>query len=147
SATRNGNSWSLNYTFADALPDPTGTYTVSVRAADRVGNRSATTTTTLRVDNAGPTAALSTLDASRQVISDTITISGQVTDTGAAGVNKLEIAFTPVEAIAALPNDMSSDQADTQLNRTWLPVTLAQRGASVSTWSVQIPAKLENEYQ
>src|SRR5262249_28018273 len=62
---------------------------------------------------------------------------------------KLEIAFTPVEQIAALPPDITSDQADARLNRTWTPVTLAQSGAgkATSAWSFQVPAGLEDSYQ
>lgn len=150
-ATRNGNTWSLDYTFPSALVDPTGVYTVSARAVDAVGNQTADSATTgiLRLDVTGPAVALSTLDVERLLITDTVTISGLITDTGTAGIDKLEIAFVPVEKIAALPANATPAQADAQLARTWLPVTVAQRGAGVlqSGWSVQMPAALENEYQ
>lgn len=148
-ATRNGNTWSINYTFVTGLPDPTGTYTVSVRGVDNVGNATADNAAggLLHLDNSGSTATLRVTDAARTVISDTITISGIVTDTGAAGVDKLEVALVSVEQIAALPTDISADQADAQLNRTWLLATVAQRGAGVSSWSIQLPAGLEGEYQ
>ena len=101
------------------------------------------------VDTSGPAVALSTLDAARLLITDTVTISGLITDTGRAGIDKLEMAFVPVAKIAALPANATPAQADAQLARTWLPVTVAQRGAGVtqSGWSLQIPATLENEYQ
>lgn len=150
-ATRNGNNWSIDYAFPSALVDPTGSYTVSVRAADNVGNQSADNAATglLHLDTTGPAVAFSTLDAARLLITDTVTISGLITDTGRAGIDKLEMAFVPVEKIAALPANATPAQADAQLARTWLPVTVAQRGAGViqSNWSIQIPATLENEYQ
>ena len=148
-ATLNGNNWSLNYTFAPGVQEPTGSYTVSVRAVDFVGNRTANNAATgiLRLDTTGPAAALSTVDATRSVITDTITLSGVLTDTGAAGVDKLEVAFVTVSQIAAISNTVSSAQADALLNRTWLPATVTQRGAAVSTWSLPLPFPLENEYQ
>src|SRR4051794_18273819 len=148
--------WAINYTFAAGLADPTGGYTVQVRAADKVGNHTDdnAASDTLLLDAAGPAAALSQLDATRTVISDTLTLGGLITDTAnipasIAGVDKLEIAFTPVEQIAALPTDVTSDQADAQLNRTWLPASVAQRGAGVATsaWSLRVPSGLEDEYQ
>jgi hypothetical protein len=64
-------------------------------------------------------------------------------------IDKLEIAFTPVEQIANLPAGITSDEAEARLNRTWTPVTLAKRGAgqATSTWSFQVPAGLEDTYQ
>src|SRR6185503_8576902 len=39
-ATINVRTWNLNYTFDQALPDPTGAYTVTVHATDNVENSS-----------------------------------------------------------------------------------------------------------
>jgi hypothetical protein len=145
--------WTLNYAFAAGLQDPTGAYTVSVRAVDKLGNQTPDNAVTgiLRLDATGPAAALNIVDATRIVISDTLTLSGVITDTGpsghSAGVDKLEVAFLSVEQIATLPTDISADEADAQLNRTWLPANVAQRGAAVSAWTLQIPAGLEGEYQ
>ena len=118
-ATLTGNNWNLNYTFAAGMADPTGAYTVLVRAVDKVGNHTADNAAsgTLLLDVAGPVAALSQLDSARTVITDTLTVGGLITDTAnipasVAGIDKLEIAFTPVEQIAALPSDITSDQAD-----------------------------------
>ncbi len=154
-ATRSGNSWTINYIFGNALPDPAGVYTVSVRAVDNVGNRTAANGATgiLRLDATAPAVALSATDLARDLITDTITISGIVTDTGpigqSAGLDKVEVTFIPVENIAALPANATQAQAAALLTRTWLPATLTQRGAGVTTttWSLAIPAGLENEYQ
>src|SRR5262249_41008090 len=66
-----------------------------------------------------------------------------------AGLDQLEIAFTPVEQIAALPGGLTSAEAEARLNRVWTPVTVAQRGAGVATttWRFAIPSGLENDYQ
>ncbi len=148
-ATRNGNNWSIAYLFDAGLTDPTGIYTVSVRAIDNASNQTADNAATgiLRLDVTGPVASFSQVDAVRQVISDTLTISGVITDTGDAGVDKLELAFVALEQLAALPANTTGNEADVQINRIWLPVTVAQPGAPVSGWNFTIPTGLENEYQ
>jgi uncharacterized repeat protein (TIGR01451 family) len=103
------NPWALNYalplfgTGKDGIADPTGIYTVTIRARDRVGNETASTdivTRRIRVDNTPPIASLETLDGVT-TISRTIAIGGQVTDTGpvASGVAGLELALVPAEMI------------------------------------------------
>ncbi|MCX6047063.1 MAG: Ig-like domain-containing protein, partial [Chloroflexi bacterium] len=148
-----GNNWSLAYTLND-VADPTGVYTVTVISRDNVGNRTADVRGRLLLDATAPIVSLSQMDATRTVISNTVTISGLVTDTGtipgsSAGIDQVEIAFTPAEQIAALPAGLIGDAAEAQLNRTWVAVTLAQRGAGVATsgWRYQLPAGLEGEYQ
>ena len=63
-----------------------------------------------------------------------------------AGIDKVEIAFTPVKQVATLPAGIAGAEAEDLLNRTWTPVTLAQRGNGVATttWTFAIPAGLEN---
>ena len=149
-AALNGANWSIGYLLNAGLYDPTGAYTVTVQAADSVGNQATPAIAVLRLDARGPEATLSASDTARQAISQTLTIGGVLVDTDSnAGVNTLEIAFTPVEQIAALPAGLTSAQAEAQLNRVWAPVNLAQRGPGVATttWSYPIPAGLENLYQ
>lgn len=149
-ASLNGANWSLDYTLDPGLFDPTGFYSVTVRALDNVDNAATPATGVLRLDVRGPSAVLQPADATRQVISQTITIGGVVSDTESiAGIDKLEIAFTPVAQIAALPAGLTGAEAEAQLNRVWTPVTLAQRGAGVATtnWSYKLPTGLEDLYQ
>jgi hypothetical protein len=149
-ATLSGTNWSLNYLLNAALFDPTGSYTVTVRAEDNLGHLATPATTVIRLDASGPTASLSLIDATRTLITQTLTLNGVVTDTNSnVGLDTMEIAFTPIEQIAALPADLTADEAEALLNRTWLPVTLAQRGPgqATSTWSAAVPAGLEGEYQ
>ena len=149
-ASLSGTNWSINYLLSDGLFDPTGVYSVTVQAQDSVGNVATPLNAVVRLDARGPDAALSLTDATRTVISQTLTLNGVVSDTDSlVGIDKLDIAFTPVEQIAALPTGLTSAQAEAQLNRTWTPVTLAQRGAGMATttWTYQIPAGLEDVYQ
>ncbi len=149
-ASLSGSNWSSNYLLNEGLYDPTGVYSVTVQATDTVGNRATPVKTVVRLDARGPEAALSSTDLARTVISQTITIGGVVSDTNSiVGIDKVEIAFTPIEQIAALPAGLTSEQAEPLLNRTWTPVTLAQRGAGVATttWRFPVPTGLENSYQ
>jgi hypothetical protein len=140
-ATVDGNQWTITYTLPAEVADPTGSYTVNVRAADNVNNRTADTaaTGTLRLDSSGPTATLSATDGQRRVITETITISGVISDT-VAGVDKVEVAFTPIEQVVRDPSFA---------NRPWQPATLAQRGAGVTntTWQIKVPAGIEGQVQ
>ncbi|MCL4830278.1 MAG: tandem-95 repeat protein [Caldilinea sp.] len=150
-AILNGSGWSIDYRFADALLDPTGVYTIQLRATDNVGNRTVNNNAgVLRLDGAAPVATLSDLDAVRQIITQTVTLSGVITDVGPAGAAAVEIAFTPLEQIAALPIDVSNQQAETLLDaggRVWLAGALTPTGAGVAAWSAPVPAGLEGEYQ
>ncbi|MBK8048893.1 MAG: hypothetical protein IPK16_18285 [Anaerolineales bacterium] len=146
----NSPNWNIHYLLDRGLYDPTGAYTVTVEATDNLENRATPAVTVVRLDGRGPDAILRKADATRQVISQTITISGQISDTDSiVGIDKLEIAFTPVEQVVALPPGLTGDEADARLNRVWTPVTLAKRGDGVTktTWSYQIPNGLENIYQ
>jgi hypothetical protein len=148
-AALNGSNWSINYLLDPGLYDPTGAYTVTVGVEDAVGNQAAAAAV-VRLDAQGPNATLNDGDATRKVITQTLTIGGVVADENStAGIDKLEIAFTPVEQIASLPPGLTGAQAEAQLNRVWTPVALAQRGPGVpaTAWSFQVPTGLENLYQ
>ncbi len=154
----NSKAWTIDYLFPAARLDVTGVYTVSVRAEDRAGsnggNRTGDTgaTAIVHLDNTGPAAALSVAVAARQLITEPITIGGPVISP-ISGVNLLEVAFTPIERIAALPTDVSADEAQSLLDAAdpnrWLTATLVQQGVGITstTWSLPIPATLEGEYQ
>jgi len=142
--------WDINYLLDASLYDPTSSYTITVRAEDNVGNPSNIATGVVRLDANGPVANLNPIDTAHELITQTLTIGGVVSDTNSiAGIDRLEIAFTPIEQVAALPGDSTSTAAEALLNRTWRAVTLAQRGAGIATtnWSFPIPADLENSYQ
>ena len=92
----------------EARPDPTGTYTYSVRAQDQVGNGTAPAQYaqgTLRIDNRAPSVSLDPLASSAppgtidaiDVITTPLTLSGVVSETGSVqtGIQSVEIAFVP----------------------------------------------------
>src|SRR5690606_23751638 len=92
-AAINGNNWSLAYVLND-VADPTGVYTVTVTAVDNVGNRTANVQRLLTLDAAAPIISLAEAETTGILITDTVTISGLVTDTNSsAGIDKVEIAF------------------------------------------------------
>jgi hypothetical protein len=140
-ATLNGNSWTIRYALPTSTVDPTGRYQVDVRAVDAVGNQTNDTANrkSLALDLAGPLATIQESDATRGVLTDTVVLSGQISDT-ISGIAKLEVAF-------ALASEVLKGVEPATL--AWHPATLANSGAGVLTsgWTLKIPANLEGEYQ
>jgi hypothetical protein len=132
-----GSAWSLAYALPAGLPDPTGSYTLTVRATDNVGNRATTAPAILRLDSAGPTAALD-LSATRiPAITKPLALTGTVSDT--TGVARLEVAFVTVEQVAAQPGTIPQ--------RAWHGARLARPGAADSAWRLNVPDDLEGLFQ
>ncbi|MFZ0548223.1 MAG: LamG domain-containing protein, partial [Candidatus Promineifilaceae bacterium] len=99
-AALNGSTWTLDY-LLPANADPNGIYSVQLRATDAVGNVSPQSSSAeFSADFTPPIISLDSLDATTTVISQPLTLSGQVTDTN--DVESVEINFTPAEQIAAL---------------------------------------------
>jgi subtilisin-like proprotein convertase family protein len=103
SATVNGSAWTADYRLSAA--DPTGTYTLTAQAADRVGNTSEfATLVTLGVDAAPPEASLDPIPGPYSTtITSTVQLTGQITETGAIsiGVAGLRVGILPA-AMASL---------------------------------------------
>ncbi|MCL4863909.1 MAG: hypothetical protein KJZ93_31165, partial [Caldilineaceae bacterium] len=125
SATLDGSGqWQIEYPLSNSKGDntfavgATGQYDISVRAADKVNNQSAADaylTYPLRVDTTPPVATLDSLgrvttDAAAVTVEQTLVITrnlvltGTASDPGlfAAGVQGVEIAFTPAELLDTL---------------------------------------------
>lgn len=99
------NDWAVNYRLPAGMINPSGIYTATMRVADLVGNPLATgqTSSTIRLDAAGPVGAITIVGSTTQVLSGTTTLTGLITDTvGLSGVDKLEVAFTPIQQPVAL---------------------------------------------
>ncbi len=129
------------------LTDPSGAYTVTVTAEDKVGNRSAPLISTFELDITGPEVELSQLDQARLAIADTVTLNGVISDTGASGQMSWRSASSRWRTWQPSPKRP-------RLPRRWRrsigrPSTLTNSGAGVanSTWSFAVPADLESEYQ
>ena len=104
-ATVGSGTWSLNYLLPPGIEDPTGVYTVTLRARDQVGNRRESSTV-LTVDNTGPEATITTTDVSTGIFTNTITsavtIGGLITDTGVAGVRQIDIGVVPITEVLVI---------------------------------------------
>jgi hypothetical protein len=140
-ATLAGSAWSIEYHLSSfdqnghLLPDPSGSYTLSVRAADNVGNRTSSGSVLempFRIDGAPPVAELTYAGPLTAAITSTLTLQGVITDPGsvASGAGQMEIGFAPVE-----------DGVPT----SWATATLTSPGAQSSGWTHPVP-ELEGFY-
>ncbi len=105
-ATIQGTTWSINYRLAD-VADPSDLYAVTFEASDAVGNTTRQTgPQPLAIDNTAPVAALDPAQLFTPVFSQTLTLSGLITDTGTAatGVQALEWSLVPAERAEVLQN-------------------------------------------
>ncbi|MEZ4664132.1 MAG: LamG-like jellyroll fold domain-containing protein, partial [Caldilineaceae bacterium] len=110
SATLNGNgNWSLDYVLpvfddrGNAVADPSGVYTVTVRAADAVNNVTPVATYPVRnftMDAAPPVVAASASLSNTEIITEGLEIGGSVADN--YGVQAVEVNFTPGAQMGAL---------------------------------------------
>jgi hypothetical protein len=145
---KNGNvwDWSIDYALpplnndGEIIANPSGEYRCIVRATDNAGNvTSSPLVLLLRIDNTAPLAKLTDTGPSVNVITQSLTIGGLITDPGIAakGLASLEIAYVPAEIARATGG---------QDGLNWQPVTLAQAGEGVTrtTWSHVIPSNLED---
>jgi len=78
-ATVFGSQWSVEYPLYQA--NPTGVYTLTVEAADNVGNQASTALATFQLDASPAGAELDTDAVSANIISDTVTLQGVAQDT------------------------------------------------------------------
>lgn len=139
-AVPSGPDWSMNYSLSpldsegQALANPSGEYTVSLWAKDMAGNiTEETVPEKLKIDNIPPVVSLTSMELFTQVITETIVLTGVISDTGivSSGVNAVEISITPAG----------------QEPGNWQPAFLSQLGEPVSNWQFQLPADLEGLYQ
>lgn len=97
--TVNGIEWQHIYRFPISLADPTGLYRIELQASDQLGNTSYATDL-LDLDAIGPLARLDLKDSARSFISDTITLTGVITDEHSRiGIDSLEVSFVPFDQV------------------------------------------------
>ena len=108
-ATIDGTGWTIDYVLpgfdatSNVQTDPTGSYTVTLRATDAISNTTpagAYPTTQSRLDAAGPTIVATAPLSNTQLITTALTILGTVED--ASAIAGVEVNFTPAEQIEAL---------------------------------------------
>ena len=96
--------WGANYFFDEGLGDVSGTYTLTVRAIDAVGN-SQEIVQAIYLDNEGAEAALRSIDVNRPVINkNVLQLSGVITDVG--GVEGVDVSFTPIRNVLAFSDTL-----------------------------------------
>ncbi len=135
-----GGAWSLDYVLAGhapdgtALVDPSGSYTLFLRARDGLGNQTDALSylaVNFVLENSVPLASLTIPGPNTTVISQSVTLSGVITDPGttASGVSSLQVDLVPTG----------------QISNTWFLATLDSPGSATSTWSAALP-DLEGNY-
>ncbi|MCB0162150.1 MAG: hypothetical protein KDD83_28630, partial [Caldilineaceae bacterium] len=99
--------WSLDYALPEVIgaraSEPTGAYTVTVRATDRVSNTTAApdyVTVRVQLDVSGPEVSLSHPLSVTQLITTDRLVAGTVSDAG--DVATVQVNFTPGAQIGAL---------------------------------------------
>jgi len=126
-ASLQGASWTIDYALPAGIPDPSGTYTVTMRAADAAGNATPDTVLTgaLQVDSAAPIATLSTGDSITAIFTQTATLSGLVTDTN--GLGGLDVAFVPIKQVVALSGTVLLLPFDERPGAVWFEDRTTER--------------------
>jgi hypothetical protein len=139
--------WELNYALAafdnegNVLPNPTGVYTLYMRARDDAGNYSPEAVYgVFEVDNAPPVADLQYMGPYTDTIAcDDVTLTGVITDPGPvdSGVGMLYVKFEPVAELWKQSHYYYSGRA-----------TLAESGWGITTttWTYKMP-KMEGFYE
>ena len=128
--------WSIDYVLLPTPRDISGTYAVSVRAVDAVGNATGAdaATATLVLDSVAPVVSLSEAELVLGVMAGDAVLSGDVSDNGGVGVASVEVSFTPLENVV--------DPAFDQAARVWSAAQVV-----ASAWSLAVPAGLEGMFQ
>ncbi len=154
-ASVSGSAWSVDYEFPVSvvdlkpIPNPTGQYTLSLRATDNVGNtRTLVDPTPVIFDNNPPAVSVTNLSPTATIIAP-LTLNGVITNTEGGGPYGLQVALVPVEqsevtldaALALHLNDRSTAGGQIFLDASGFN----QTGASVSgrTPLVYEPGKVD----
>jgi hypothetical protein len=99
------NTWNVDYKFPismgdlNPIPNPTGQYTLSIRAADNVGNTvEITDPTPVVFDNNPPIASLTSPDPAA-TITTPLTLNGVITNTEGVGLYGLQVSLVPLNRL------------------------------------------------
>jgi Ca2+-binding RTX toxin-like protein len=132
-----GAFWSVDYALPAGLPDPSGTYTLTVRADDLAGN-SAQLSNTLQLDAAGPVASLSTRDSTTAIFTHTAALTGLVSDT--TGLASADVAFVPLQQVLALSGTMLLLPFDEPTGTGWFADTSTRHSNAACVAGTACPA-------
>ncbi|CAA9263033.1 MAG: hypothetical protein AVDCRST_MAG93-2271, partial [uncultured Chloroflexia bacterium] len=120
-ATVQGTTWRLPYRFNAGVLDPTGTFTATLRAEDVMGNQTTTSDSSFDVDITGPQVLGSAPLGQLELITDTRTITGTATETGAYGLQDVAVAFRSIEQVVALSGTVLLLPFDERPGSLWHP--------------------------
>ena len=122
-----GSGWSAVIEFPAATGDPTGAYTVTVRAADNVGNQGEASGA-LRLDVARVTATISQASA----VCDTLIKPGLMTGviTGSMGLKAVDAAFLTIDQTTVLSETALILPLDEPAGEVWFEDATLQRNAA-----------------
>jgi hypothetical protein len=109
-------AWYIEYAIPQTIGDPTGSYTLTGRVRDTVGN-SAEYSTTITVALPESDMSVNAADSQAQVYTQTIAISGEVTST--QGINTVEVAFVSIAQINALSGTVAILNLDEPAGSVW----------------------------
>jgi hypothetical protein len=123
-----GSAWSALIEFPSATEDPAGVYTVTLQAADNVGNqgqvrasvRLATSKVTSEIDPASQVVDFITGSAASRaarMADASVTLSGQITSS--LGIAAVEAAFVPIQATTALSDVVMMLALDEPAGAVW----------------------------
>jgi Ca2+-binding RTX toxin-like protein len=126
-ASLQSSDWAIDYALPAGIPDPSGTYTVTMRAADAAGNATPDTVLTraLQLDSDAPIGALSVHDSTTAVFTQTATLTGLVTDTN--GLSGLDVTFVPIKQVVALSGTVLLLPFDERPGAVWFDDRTTQR--------------------
>ncbi len=126
-ATVTGDTWSVEYVFADGAPE--GSYTVHAEAADRVGNQTSINLATVYVDAAAPAAHLDLAGIPTATLTGTVTLQGDVTD-------------RPVPLVVSWTTDAAGDESGIEIRCLGRTLYWVEQGAFASqttyTWDGRV---------
>jgi len=139
SAGLQGANWVIDYALPAGIPDPTGTYTVTMRAADATGNATPDTVLTgaLQVDSAAPVASLSVHDSTTAIFTQTATLTGLLSDT--SGLSGLDVAFVPIKQVVALSGTVLLLPFDERPGAVWFEDRMTQRSHAACATAPSCP--------
>jgi hypothetical protein len=95
-------AWTVDYRLPADVADPTGDWTVEMRAVDKVGNAVETNKDDIYVDAQGPVVSLNEDVVVRPMMGGTMSLAGVVASNDRSGVNQVEASFVPIQEVALL---------------------------------------------
>ncbi len=121
-------TWSLTYEIPDAVGDPTGSYTVTMRAADTVGNQSEKTAGVVHLVMPNTEGTIRSQDAAVETITTARLLSGVITST--TGLGAVEAALVPIDQIVVMSDTVMLLPLDEPAGAVWFEDVTTQKNSA-----------------